>query len=80
MPQHNVHHGGTLTADLTPTAATLVPKADAVVLQLQELLIELQQFFRAQVSFGKQLLLSVGENLLPVAHDLCSEAATNSGD
>jgi hypothetical protein len=46
-----------------------VSQPDAVVLELDKLLVELEQFLRAQVALGKKLLLGMGENLLPMAHD-----------
>ena len=64
MSEDNIHHSGSLRANLTPATSTRMPESDAMILQLDKLLIQLQQLLGLQRSPRKQILLRVGKNLL----------------
>ena len=67
MPQHDVHEAGALRANLPSTAPAVVLQPDAMVLDLEEFLVEREQVRGVELPLGTELLLGVGEDFFPVA-------------
>src|SRR4051812_9234472 len=55
VAQNNVHETGALRADFPPPASAVMLQADAMVLDLEELLVERKPFRRIQLALGAEL-------------------------
>jgi hypothetical protein len=79
MAKHDIHEARALRANLATSATTVVLQADAMVLDLEELLVERKPFRRIQLPLGTELLFGVSENFFAMSkHGVKSEALQNA--
>jgi hypothetical protein len=67
MPEHNVDQVSALLTDFPATPAPLMLQANAVILDLQEFLVEREEFRGVQLPLGTELLLGMGKNFFAVS-------------
>ena len=80
MPEHDVQEAGALRADLPPPFARPMLQRDAVILDLEEFLVEREQVLGVQRALGAELLLGVGEHFFAVSEHDVLQACEIAGD